>query len=207
MTYEDYRPIPFWSWNDKLEEKELIEQIRWMKDTGFGGFFMHARGGLDTEYLGEEWFECIKACCKEAKLLDMRAWAYDENGWPSGFAGGKLLEDEEKRDRYLTYTIGTYDESAMVSYDISGTYLNRIRAKEDVCGECLNVYEHIAVSTADILNNEVVDEFIKLTHERYKSEIGEYFSDLTSGFFTDEPQFQRWGHPYTKVLPEYFEEK
>ena len=42
MTYEDYRPFPFWSWIDKLEENELIKQIRWMKDNGFGGFFKHA---------------------------------------------------------------------------------------------------------------------------------------------------------------------
>ena len=29
---------------------------------------------------------------EEAKKLGMQAWAYDENGWPSGFVGGKLLE-------------------------------------------------------------------------------------------------------------------
>lgn len=207
MTYQDYRPLPFWSWNDKLEEKELIEQIHWMDIVGFGGFFMHARGGLDTEYLGEDWFECIKACCKEANKFGMDAWAYDENGWPSGFAGGKLLEDEGKRDRYLTYNIGHYDEEAMVSYDISGDCLVRVSESQDVSKNYLNIYEHIAVSTADILNKAVVDEFIELTHERYKHELGNDFSKLTSGFFTDEPQYQRWGHPYTKVLPAYFDEK
>lgn len=207
MTYEDYRPIPFWSWNDKLEEKDLIEQVRWMKDAGFGGFFMHARGGLDTRYLGEEWFDCIKACCTEAKKLGLSAWAYDENGWPSGFAGGKLLEKEETRDRYLIYAIGQYDASALVSYDIGGESLVRIRENTGTPENCLNVYDHIAVSTADILNKDVVDEFIALTHERYKSELGEGFSDLTAGFFTDEPQYQRWSHPYTKVLNAYFQEK
>lgn len=207
MTYEDYRPIPFWSWNDKLEEEELTRQIRWMKETGFGGFFMHARGGLDTEYLGDEWFNCIKTCCLEAQHLGMRAWAYDENGWPSGFVGGKLLEEEENRDRYLTYSIGKYDNTALVSYDISGTKLKRIWQSADVSDECLNIYEHIAVSTADILNKEVVDQFIAQTHQRYKCELGNDFSNLTAGFFTDEPQYQRWCHPYTKVLPAYFYEK
>ena len=52
---------------------------------------MHARGGLKTEYLGEKWFSCIKACGVKAKDLDMQAYAYDENGWPSGFAGGKKV--------------------------------------------------------------------------------------------------------------------
>ncbi len=27
------------------------------------------------------------------------------------------------------------------------------------------------------------------------------------GFFTDEPQYQRWGMPYTKVLPDYYEKR
>ncbi|MBQ8802456.1 MAG: hypothetical protein IJZ53_02315 [Tyzzerella sp.] len=207
MTDKDYRPIPFWSWNDKLEEKELIEQIRWMNDVGFGGFFMHARGGLSIEYLSEEWFHCIRACCEEAKELGMSAWAYDENGWPSGFVGGKLLEQESNRDRYLTYFIGDYDENALVSYDISGENLIRVRKPEEVLGKCLNVYEHISVSTADILNKEVVDQFIIETHERYKCELGEEFSKLTAGFFTDEPQYQRWQHPYTRVLPVYYREK
>ena len=52
----DYRPVPFWSWNDDLQPEELVRQIDEMKEKGIGGFFMHARGGLKTEYLGEDWF-------------------------------------------------------------------------------------------------------------------------------------------------------
>ena len=80
--------IPFWSWNDELETEELKEQIRWMKEQGFGGYFMHARAGLTTEYLGDEWFECVDACIEQGDALNMESWAYDENGWPSGFGSG-----------------------------------------------------------------------------------------------------------------------
>ncbi len=207
MTYEEYKPIPFWSWNDKLEKNELIRQIRWMKEVGFGGFFMHARGGLDTEYLSEEWFDCVKACCKEAQDVGMHAWAYDENGWPSGFAGGQLLAEESNHDRYLTYSIGDYDDAALVVYDISGEELVRVEQADERDGSYLNVYEHVSVSTADILNKEVVNRFIELTHERYKRELGKNFPALTAGFFTDEPQYYRWQHPYTRVLPAYFQKK
>ena len=98
-----YKPIPFWSWNGELKKDELIRQIRWMRQTHNGGFFMHARSGLKTEYLSDEWMQCIEACAEEAG--DMQAWLYDENGWPSGFAGGKLLENAEDRDRYLTHSV------------------------------------------------------------------------------------------------------
>ena len=36
-----YKSIPFWSWNDKLEEKELRSQIQQMHEMEMGGFFMH----------------------------------------------------------------------------------------------------------------------------------------------------------------------
>ncbi|MBQ9743542.1 MAG: hypothetical protein IJW19_00270 [Clostridia bacterium] len=192
-----YRSLPFWSWNDKLDKEKLIKQIEWMDENGIGGFFMHARGGLKTEYLSEEWFDCVDACAKRAEELDMEAYAYDENGWPSGFVGGKLLEDVENRDMYLTYTCGEYDKNALASYDISGDRLIRVFSP---CKECLNVYSHYSTSTADILNPEVVQKFLDLTHEEYKKRDRHGIK----GFFTDEPQYQRWGHPYTRVLPEYF---
>ena len=91
----EYKSIPFWSWNNNLDEKELVKQIEDMKNADVGGFIMHARTGLKDEYLGEKWFSCIEACLKAARRLNMKAWVYDENGWPSGFCGGKLLENEE----------------------------------------------------------------------------------------------------------------
>ena len=191
-----YRCLPFWSWNDELEIDELVKQIDWMKENGVGGFFMHARGGLTTPYLGEKWFACVDACLKEAKKLGMEAYAYDENGWPSGFAGGKLLENPLNRDHYLTYSYGPYDEKAFASYDDSLDRLVRVKEGERV----LNVYDHISTSTADILNKEVVDKFIALTHEEYaKRDDGSL-----KGFFTDEPQYYRWGTPYTRVMGDYF---
>ena len=85
-----WRPMPFWSWNDKLEPEELCRQVRRMKEGGYGGFFMHARGGLGTEYMGEAYMACVEACVREATRLGMEAWLYDENGWPSGFGGGRV---------------------------------------------------------------------------------------------------------------------
>ena len=195
-----YKPFPFWSWNDELDEKELVRQIDWMHDKGIGGFFMHARGGLTTPYLGEKWFSCVEACLKRAKELGMEAYAYDENGWPSGFVGGKLLEDEENHDMFLTHTIGAFDPTADLHYDISDGKFSRVEKGENV----LNVTIHNSSSTADICNKDVVKKFINLTHEEYKKH--DIYGNLR-GFFTDEPQYFRWNTPYTRVLPKYFEEK
>ena len=69
-----FRSVPFWSWNNTLDERELVRQIEDMKEAGMGGFIMHARIGLKDEYLGEKWFSCIEACLDKARELDMEAW-------------------------------------------------------------------------------------------------------------------------------------
>ena len=201
----EYQSIPFWSWNDKLEPDELRRQIRWMKQNGMGGFFMHARGGLKTEYLSEEWMQCVDECIDEAEKNGMDAWIYDENGWPSGFVGGKLLEDESNRDCYLTHTIGVYDENSYVSYSMKQNKLTRITQNTND-GQCLNVYLHISASTVDILNPNVVRRFIEETHEKYRNRYGEEFSKKIKGFFTDEPQFYRENTSYSKMLEAYFKQ-
>lgn len=201
---KEYRSIPFWSWNDDLQPDELVRQIEWMKTQGFGGYFMHARSGLITEYLGEKWFECINACVEAGERLGRDSWAYDENGWPSGFAGGELLTDKENCDKFLSVSYGKYDDAAFASYDFHGDALKLV--KSDIGIECMNVYASYSPSTADILNPEVVKKFIKLTHERYKSEIGKDFNKKLKGFFTDEPQYQRWNVPYTEQIKKHFKE-
>ena len=198
-----YQPIPFWSWNDDLDPEQLRQQIRWMQQSGIGGFFMHARGGLKTTYLGEEWMQCIEACCDEAQKLGMDAWAYDENGWPSGFAGGALLDDPANRDMYITIAQGAFDPDATVSYRLEENRLVRVKQNNDGC-QYLNLYIHIATSTVDILNPDVVDKFLYLTHQQYKNRLGDAFTEKLAGFFTDEPQYFRAETPYTPMAADYF---
>lgn len=201
-----YKPIPFWSWNDRLESAELRRQIRWMYDQGIGGFFMHARGGLKTQYLSDEWMEAIETCSDEAGQLGMHAWVYDENGWPSGFAGGKLLGNPNNRDMYITKEIGAFDPNADVSYLLDSSALVRALNGDASC-DYLNLYFHRSPSTADILNPDVVKQFLDVTHEQYKAHFGSLLSNKISGFFTDEPQYYRANTPYTPMIAEYFRKK
>ncbi len=199
-----YGSIPFWSWNDKLEEKELRRQIRRMHELHMKGFFMHARGGLETEYLSEEWYALTRACVDEAKKLGMEAWAYDENGWPSGFAGGKLLEDPANHATYLAYEVTDEYPSGD---DVLGVYtlccgkLQRIM--EPCAGEYHVIRQKYDSSYVDTLDADITRKFIKATHEVYKEKVG--FSDCMPGFFTDEPQYYRYATPFSNKLPEEFE--
>lgn len=89
-TRNQYRPMPFWSWNDEILPQKVTEQIKAMKDQGIGGFVIHARSGLKTEYMGTEWFAAVDSAIEAAEAFDMLVWIYDENGWPSGFGNGAV---------------------------------------------------------------------------------------------------------------------
>ena len=88
----EYRGAPLWSWNTKLKRDVLLRQIDHLAEMGMGGFHMHVRVGLDTEYLGEDFLDHVRACVEYAKEKGMLACLYDEDRWPSGAAGGLVTK-------------------------------------------------------------------------------------------------------------------
>lgn len=209
-TDKTHAGIPFWSWNDKLEERELRRQIRNMKDLGMRGFFMHARGGLETEYMSKEWFDCVRACIDEAKKLGMEAWAYDENGWPSGFAGGEILKDPKNHAAFLVCEKTTVFPE--ISDDLLGVYVigeNGAERLDSPCeaGEYVVIRRGRDFSYVDVLNPDVTSQFIEKTHEVYRSETGDDFGHAMPGFFTDEPQYFRWGTPWSDTFLTVFSDR
>ena len=202
-----YKAVPFWSWNNALDEAQLVRQIEEMHSVGIGGFIMHSRTGMSDEYLGEKWFSCIDACLKKARELGMNAWCYDENGWPSGFTGGKLLENEAFLAKYLALERGDFDPEAYASFvDRPEGYVRVEKADKDAA-EHLNVYIRINNSNTDILDPKVVDAFIETTYEEYYKRFGESFGREMVGFFTDEPQWYRSAVPYSPSVVEAFAAK
>lgn len=206
VNMKDYGPIPFWSWNNQLDKDELVRQIRSMNEVGMGGFIMHARTGLSTPYLGEEWFECIEACLDEAKRLGMNGWVYDENGWPSGFVGGELLKDKENLATYLELEEGAFDKEAFAVFIFEkGDFLRVTQPQEGQTH--YNVYLKYSPANTDILKPSVVTKFIDMTYEKYYERFADRFGKELTGFFTDEPQYFRWSTPYTVMLEDFFKER
>ncbi len=100
----EYRGAPFWAWNTKLDEAELLRQIDCLHEMGMGGFFMHTRCGMSTEYLGKEFMRLIKSCADYAEKRGMYAYLYDEDRWPSGAAGGFVTENKRFRSKFITFS-------------------------------------------------------------------------------------------------------
>ena len=180
-----YRPIPFWSWNEKMDPKETARQVDEMEKAGIGGFFMHARGGLQTEYMGEEWFENVEAAVAEAEKTGMRPWAYDENGWPSGFGSG------------LVNGLGVAFQQKYLRMEAEPEH------KDTQICKAGNHYFYYEINPfyVDTLDKKVIAEFIDKIYEPYYARFG----NRVEGFFTDEPQISRNGIPWSFVMPkEYY---
>jgi hypothetical protein len=230
----DYRGAPFWSWNGKLDPEELRWQIRALKTMGLGGFFMHSRVGLATPYLSKEWMDCVGACVDEAEKLDMNAWLYDEDRWPSGAAGGLATKNPKFRARHLEIDIFQKPADFKWNGDIVAAFTAKIdganasdvkRLKKGkkagklgkgyvVLSYRMKVDEptswHNGYTYLDTMNHDAVKEFIRVTHEAYYKRFGKEFGKRIPGIFTDEPNAKTYAGnrmPWTDRLPAVFRKR
>ncbi len=197
----EWRGVPFWSWNDDLDPKQIRWQIREMKRAGLGGFFMHNRIGLVTPYMGERWMECIAAAIDEAKRQAMDAWLYDEDRWPSGYGGGqvpardpnfgmKLLELSSGGKGGRRFAVQRDDAGQIASY-------RRLRkGQRPRKGEELQRFEVCPPAPSrwfndgpysDNMNPDAVKTFIEICYEPYRRQFRAEFGKAIPGIFTDEP--------------------
>lgn len=228
------RSAPFWSWNDVMEPGEVKAQAKDMIDKGMGGYFMHSRVGLESEYLGEDWMDSVAACVEQAKEDNTLAWLYDEDRWPSGAAGGLVTCDKENGGKGLSIHITdkeTIDGEILYSYAvitdsdsiISFRLLNDNKKLQN--GES---YLHVRMDyllpmawfnntpPADNINKKTVKRFIETSYEPYKKRFGDEFGKAIPGIFTDEPNIassvqlyddNQMHLTYTYELPEFFKKR
>jgi len=177
-----YRSVPFYSLNDELDPVELDRQLRTFKEGGFGGTFLHSRIGLLTEYLSDRWFEVMAAGVKSSQELGIDAWFYDEDKWPSGFAGGIVpLKDPAFQARSLVRVSKEQPVNApdtVLFEDATYKYVCRVSPLGDPWFN--------GTSWVDLMNPDMVRAFIDCSYVPYVQKFGGKPHVL--GTFTDEPQ-------------------
>jgi hypothetical protein len=205
----EFRGKPFWSWNGELHEDELLRQIDVLQKMGMGGYFMHSRTGLATEYLGEDWFKLINRCADQGAGLGLEAWLYDEDRWPSGTAGGLVTAEPKFRQKFISMrTIKPEEFSwkddivATFACKLDGTNysdcerLNPASKLDSLAEKTILIFtvEPAAPSSffngntdVDRLSREATEYFIQLTHEKYREKCGDRLGKAIPGIFTDEP--------------------
>lgn len=214
-----YRAAPLWDWNDKITREEIEFQLKKFKEGGIGGVFIHPRPGLVTEYLSKDWNELFQFTVQTAKKLEMQVWIYDENSYPSGFAGGhvqarfpdsyingsglgvKITQNlKEIADLpvevLLKQTVKPATLKALPTYYV----FYRTFAKPS--------YWYGGFPYVDLLFPGVTDTFMKATMEGYEKYNKEDFGKTLSGIFTDEPNLEAAKGPGTLMrwTPDLFDQ-
>jgi hypothetical protein len=222
----EYTTAPFFVWNYKITKTEIDNYLNDFKKSGSSQVFIHPRPGLVTEYLSDEWFELFKYTVEKGKELGMKVWIYDENSYPSGFAGGHVpfqmpesynLGQGLKMTRFETLP-DTVDKYYLCLKEEEGTYQNITAFREDEKGKTgkyilfSKTYNgksdwYGGFSYVDLLYPKVTHKFIDVTMTGYKKYLGTEFGQTVPGTFTDEPQINSpGGIRWTPDLFEVFDE-
>ncbi len=222
----EYSTSPLWVWNDMLTDAQIRGTMRDLAGQQVRQVFVHPRPGLMTPYLSDEWFRCWRVALDEAAKLDMNVWIYDENSYPSGFAGGHVPElMPESRGRGLAFRDET--RAPQVGPDTIAVYRVAPTGTEDVTqklrqGESLPEGQYLVASVVraadspwhgdrcyvDLMYPGVTQKFLEVTLDAYRKQIGDQFGKRVLGAFTDEPNVApAGGWPWTDHLPSAFQQR
>jgi hypothetical protein len=206
----EYRSAPLWDWNEQISEEGIDFQMKEFKKAGIGGVFVHPRPGLLTEYLSEDWFRLFDYTVKKGKELDMKVWIYDENSYPSGFAGGHVpaeMPDSYQHGTGLSMEIQQQlsllvsDTVAVVLKKADAGFVNITQTLDQEKGQQGTYYIfrktypskspwYGGFSYVDLLYKGVTEKFMELTmtkgYEKSKTDFGQ----TLMGIFTDEPNLE-----------------
>ncbi|MDY3069400.1 MAG: glycosyl hydrolase [Parabacteroides sp.] len=223
----DYRTAPLAVWNSKVTNSEVERTMQELKDAGFGGLFVHPRPGLITEYMSDEWYSLFRHAVDFGKEKDMKVWIYDENSYPSGFAGGHVPQEmpesynqgqglalkkvdmlPENTDDYFICLKKDGDSWKDITGEISSykdkkgeyyLYKKTFYGRSDWYG---------GYSYVDIMVKGVTEKFLELTMNGYEKVAGKDFGNTVPGIFSDEPNIASpGGLRWTPDLFAVFKEK
>ncbi len=88
---KQYYPTPFWHMNGELTDSEIVRQMHDAKHKAkFNGVAVLPVGNTLPDFLSPAFFAKYIKILETARELDVNVILYDDTGFPSGAAGGKL---------------------------------------------------------------------------------------------------------------------
>jgi len=223
----EYRSAPLWDWNDKITEEGIDFHMKKFKEGGIGGVFIHPRPGLITEYLSEDWNHLFDYTVRKGKELGMKVWIYDENSYPSGFAGGHVpaqMPESYIHGTGLSCELQEVFKPDTSKYEVILMFENNkfsdiTSAKETYAGKKgvyylfkktfgSKSYWYGNFPYVDLLQKGVTQKFMEITMKGYEKYDKDEFGKTLMGIFTDEPNLEAAMGPKTafRWTPDLFPE-
>jgi hypothetical protein len=204
-----FSTMPFFVWNGEVTEADIDRHLAAFHDQGIEGFFIHPRPGLITPYLSDRWFELVRYTVAQAAKLGMEAWLYDENSYPSGFAGGhvpaEMPESWNQGQGLVPHKLTALASDAAAKCtvllaksgdgyrDVTAARAEQPAAGDYVCFELAFYHKtgwYGGYSYVDLIRPGVTEKFIDVTMRGYERSIGAEFGRTVPGIFTDEPNIE-----------------
>jgi hypothetical protein len=205
----EYRSAPLWDWNDKITEEGIDYHMKKFKEGGLGGVFVHPRPGLITEYISEDWHHLFDYTVQKGKELGMKVWIYDENSYPSGFAGGHVpaeMPDSYSHGTGLGWKIQDTLKTDTSKYEVvlkleNYQYTDITSKLEQEQGKTGKFYLFSKTYSkkgywmgnfpyVDLLYKGVTEKFLEITMKGYEKYNKADFGNTLPGIFTDEPNLE-----------------
>ncbi len=220
---KEYGSTPFFVWNTKVTRSDIDSMLVSFKKNAFGGVFIHARAGLITEYLSEEWYELCEYTVKKGKELDLNIWLYDENSYPSGFAGGHVqdqMPESYNQGQMLNMVKTTKLPENVGSFFICLKEENGVF--RDITDHLDNEKDNIGLyylfnkqynpanpfyggfPYVDLLVEGVTGKFLEIAVDGYEENLGKEFGKTVPGIFSDEMTLRAMKGESIRWTPELF---
>lgn len=195
----EFSLLPFWFWNDHLEEQEIVRQIEDFQNHGVLGFVLHPRLGLPREigFLSDAMLDFMELAVREATRRNMKVILYDEGMYPSGSAAGQVVAaNPEFHCRCLAEILCDTDATPTLppNANLVAQFGRRWIIDRPVDAVIRGLHYLDSEETqeetppaGDILNPQAVATFIHLVHDRMFERLGRWFGETILGVFTDEP--------------------
>ena len=170
----EFTPSFFWMWGGKLTADNLLAEMDDMAARGVKSACIHPYPKafrpkaidvpMDPDFLTDGYFDLY------GKVLDRIAehggtsWLYDEGGWPSGGACGRVYASDPKR--FVPRMLG------------AGGRVVELKPNPEVTSPMPSVIEPGAT-----------ERFIELAYEPYRARFSRHFGKTIRFAFTDEPGY------------------
>ena len=218
----EFSSLPFFVWNGEVNEAMIDRELRDFSQQGIQGFIIHPRPGLITDYLSDRWFQLVRYTVDRAKKLGMEVWLYDENSYPSGFAGGHVpAEMPESFNQGQGLALQSRGPCKIL-LQRAGDRFEDVTGKADVTGKtesagpgnyCFGLTQYpvrawnAGYSYVDLLLPGVTQKFIDITMVRgYQKALGPDLGHIVPGVFSDEPNINPPGRGAVRYTPDLFDQ-
>lgn len=207
----EFYPTYTWLWNTEITKDGIRKQIDEMYDAGIRAFYIIGeserfrpvirRTRLKPDYLSDEYLKLLRYAYEYGTEKGMNTWLYNEGGYPSGMACGKISDVRPDLVRQMlnaekiilpAKTAYKAPENTLSSFaDSVRIYDGAIFDKETEIERYYPKFVESKIHT-DVSREENTDLFIKLTHEAMKREFGADMGRGIKYMFDDEANMGTW---------------